>query len=435
MGWRRESKGSFFPRKWWPILALAAYDFWLLAFPLQGYFFLKMNGPENFPWFVIPHASTFFLVAWLGHRVNFRVISLLAGILTGLITMLYPFLPAVQNYLLAFIGVTSAFLIVRIGCLLRCTRDPVMASALGLALGNVLLGVTLQINPPQEILFPLMGIFLLAQIPAPFHPQKKESLKDLIKYLPFIFFFYLLIGMFYVCLMPAYMKNLYFNGLELLFYIGAVLLSALLFHRKPDYSLVAGVGMGVFAVAFLHDFNRLTSNLAMYGVQAAAGFMDVFCFGLYIRGGDVVRRFGLGAGCMLMGPAVGLPVLYTEKWPLVMSVAGNLILGIGLLLFYFIQTARPETSKRSLEKKAVSPWPDETRLAEACRSLGTPRELFSHREWETLKLVLAGKQVRDIASLLGLSESSVKTYLQRVYRKLGVSSKRDLLKKFGELGL
>ncbi len=425
MGWRVNSKGFAFRREWWAILALAAYDLWLLAFPLQGYFFLKMNGPENFSWFVIPHTAGFFLAAWFGHRINFRVVSLLAGTLTAVLTAVYPFLPHLQNYLLIPIGITSAFLIVRIGCLLRCSRNPVMASALGLALGNVLLGITLWVNPPKEALFPLLGIFLLSQVPAPFYPQKKEPLGDLLRYLPFIFAFYLLIGTFYVCLMPFYVRYYYFNGSELLFYIGAVLSSAVLFRKKPDYSLVIGVGMGVFAVAFLHSFTRLTSNLAMYAVQAAAGFMDVFCFGLFIQGRDVIRRFGLGAGTMLAGPMVGLPVLYTERWPMLLCTGGNIVLGLGLLLFYFVQT-----TMRGKEKSSLATNIDETRLAETCRALGTPRELFSYREWEILKLTLSGKPIREIASLLNLSESSVKTYLQRVYRKLGVSSKNDLLKKF-----
>ncbi|OAQ19785.1 Transcriptional regulator, LuxR family [Thermosulfurimonas dismutans] len=252
-----------------------------------------------------------------------------------------------------------------------------MASALGLVLGNVFMGATLQINPPYSVLFPLIGFLLLSQIPARYHPQRKEPLGDLVKYLPIIFLFYLLTGMFYVCLMPTYMKNLYFRGVELIFYIVAVLISAFLFHRKKDYPLVVAVGMGTFAVAFLHDFNRLTSNLAMYAVQTTAGFMDVFCLGLFIRGGDVVRRFSLGASCMCLGLVVGLPVLYTEKWPFIMSIGENIVLGIGLLAFYFLQTAG-----RRFHKKSPHVHEDfrEKKLIEACRALGAPRELFSHRD-------------------------------------------------------
>ncbi|OAQ19786.1 helix-turn-helix transcriptional regulator [Thermosulfurimonas dismutans] len=46
-------------------------------------------------------------------------------------------------------------------------------------------------------------------------------------------------------------------------------------------------------------------------------------------------------------------------------------------------------------------------------------------------MALAGKNIREIATILKISESSVKTYLQRVYRKLGVSSKADLIRKLG----
>ncbi|MBX6423141.1 response regulator transcription factor [Thermosulfurimonas sp. F29] len=417
------------------IAALAAYDLWLLAFPLQGYFLLKAGGKGNFAWFVVPHTAGLFLTGVFGHRMGFPVLSRWAGLLVSLLTAIYPFAPAgAEDALMIPVGAASALLIVRIACLLSDSRDPPLASALGLALGNVLLGMTLLFDPPKEILFPLLGFLLLIQMVAPFPEQRPEPLADLKRYLPFIFAFYLLIGTFYVCLMPAYLEYRYLSGVELVFYIGAVLASATLFRRKPDYSLAVGVGMGVFAVAFLHEFNRLTSNLAMYAVQAAAGFMDVFCFGLFIRGRDVVRRFGLGAGAMLLGPTVGLPVLYSERWPMLMCVGGNLVLGLGLILFYLVQTTvrrREVVSPR--EKTAPASPVDETRLAEACRALGTPRELFSYREWETLKLALAGKPIREIASALGLSESSVKTYLQRVYRKLGVSSKSELIRKLGSL--
>ena len=352
-----------------------------------------------------------------------------AGIATSLLTITYPFLPNLEKLLLPFIGFFSALLIVRIGCLLSLSQKPATASAAGLAIGNVLLGISLLVNPPKEILFPLLGILLLAQVPAAFPEQKKEPIKDLIVYLPFIFVFYLLIGTFYVCLMPSYMKFHFFNGSELLFYIAAVLLSAVIFQRKPDLSLVIGVGMGVFAVSFLHDFNHLTSNLAMYAVQASAGFMDVFCFGLFIKGKDVVRRFGLGAGCMLAGPTVGLPVLYSGRWPLILCIGGNIVLGVGLLLFYLVQTIVKEKEKQSITLKQNTEI-DDTQLNKACQVLGISKEIFSYREWEILKLALSGKSIREIASLLGLSESSVKTYLQRIYRKLGVSSKKELMRKF-----
>ena len=405
----------------WAVAALAAYDFWLLAFPLQGYFLLRAGGKLNFAWFVVPHTAGLFLCALLGHRFNFRRVSLWAGVLVSIITAIYPFSLGIQRFLLVPLGLASAFLIVRIGCLLSKAKEPPLASALGLALGNVLLGISLLINPPDEVLFPIIGLLLLSQAMGEFPEQRPEPLSDLKRYLPFIFAFYLLIGTFYVCLMPSYLEYHFANGTELLFYIGAVLASAALFRRKPDYSLVAGVGMGVFAVAFLHEFNRLTSNLAMYAVQAAAGFMDVFCFGLFIKGRDVVRRFGLGAGAMLAGPTVGLPLLYTGKWPMLMCVGGNIVLGIGLVIFYLVQSHR----STRLESEPL-PSLDDERLAEICNSMGVHKSIFSYREWEVLRLTASGKAIKEIAEILNISESSVKTYLQRIYRKLGVASKADL---------
>ena len=418
---------NFAQQELWAILSLATYDLWLLAFPLQGYFLIKTNSPFDFPWFVAPHTAGLFLTAWLGHRINFNRISLLAGIAVTFLTGIYPFFPSLENFLLTLIGISSAFLIVRIGCLLGNSQNPAIASALGLAIGNVFLGIILLINPPMKILFPLMGLLLLSQIPAPFPTQKQEPIGDLFQYLPFIFIFYLLIGTFYVCLMPYYVKYYYLNGSELLLYIGAVLISAFLFNKRPDYSLIVGVGIGIFATVFLHNFNRLTSNLAMYAVQAAAGFMDVFCFGLFIKGKDVVRRFGIGAGFMLLGPTVGLPLLYSPKWQVVMNSVGNAILGLGVLLLYFSHLRKEPAS--NIQHQVENEQSVEDRLAQACIRSGNPPDLFSFREWEILKLTFSGKNIKEISTQLEISESSVKTYLQRIYRKMKVSSKRELIQK------
>lgn len=64
-----------------------------------------------------------------------------------------------------------------------------------------------------------------------------------------------------------------------------------------------------------------------------------------------------------------------------------------------------------------------TRLAEA--KLG---ELTS-REKEVVRLVADGMTNRSIANKLGLSEHTVKNYLFRIFEKLGVSSRSELLLK------
>ena len=55
------------------------------------------------------------------------------------------------------------------------------------------------------------------------------------------------------------------------------------------------------------------------------------------------------------------------------------------------------------------------------------RKRLSEREKAVLDCVLLKKTFRETAEDLSLSESSVKTYMKRIYEKTGVTGKEELL--------
>jgi DNA-binding NarL/FixJ family response regulator len=57
----------------------------------------------------------------------------------------------------------------------------------------------------------------------------------------------------------------------------------------------------------------------------------------------------------------------------------------------------------------------------------TGRRLLAKREEEVVNLVAEGLTNRDIAQKLGISEHTVSNYLFRVYEKLGISSRVELV--------
>lgn len=65
--------------------------------------------------------------------------------------------------------------------------------------------------------------------------------------------------------------------------------------------------------------------------------------------------------------------------------------------------------------------------AEARGALAGP--VFSHREKQVLRLLLAGLTNSEIAGRLYLSESTVKSHLSSSFRKLGVSSRAEVLRR------
>lgn len=63
------------------------------------------------------------------------------------------------------------------------------------------------------------------------------------------------------------------------------------------------------------------------------------------------------------------------------------------------------------------------------------KSILSEREIEALRLIALGKTNRQIAQELMISLSSVKTYVQRIIQKLGVSDRTQATVKAIELGL
>jgi len=52
---------------------------------------------------------------------------------------------------------------------------------------------------------------------------------------------------------------------------------------------------------------------------------------------------------------------------------------------------------------------------------------FTSREQQVLELLVEGFSYKEISQRLGISTSTVGTYVQRIYEKLHVSSRREIM--------
>jgi DNA-binding NarL/FixJ family response regulator len=59
---------------------------------------------------------------------------------------------------------------------------------------------------------------------------------------------------------------------------------------------------------------------------------------------------------------------------------------------------------------------------------------LSAREQEIVRMIVAGRTSREIATELGITKSSVDTYRARISRKLGVDSRAELFERVASLG-
>jgi two-component system, NarL family, invasion response regulator UvrY len=64
----------------------------------------------------------------------------------------------------------------------------------------------------------------------------------------------------------------------------------------------------------------------------------------------------------------------------------------------------------------------------AAKTMATPHEALSDREYQVLRMVGSGQTVSDIARGLGLSVKTVSTYRSRVLEKLGMRTNAELMR-------
>ncbi len=66
-------------------------------------------------------------------------------------------------------------------------------------------------------------------------------------------------------------------------------------------------------------------------------------------------------------------------------------------------------------------------VARVCLSYTVPREPLSQRELEVCQWAAEGKQVSDIAKILGITPRTVTFHLERIVEKLGANSKNQAI--------
>jgi DNA-binding CsgD family transcriptional regulator len=118
---------------------------------------------------------------------------------------------------------------------------------------------------------------------------------------------------------------------------------------------------------------------------------------------------------------------------LVAAADDFLALGAKLLAAETLSSAVDEHRRRGDQRSATAASRRSTALADECEGTRTPDLLvsgsaspLSEREREVARLAAAGLPSKEIAARLFLSLRTVNNHLQRVYTKLGVTSRADL---------
>ena len=173
-----------------------------------------------------------------------------------------------------------------------------------------------------------------------------------------------------------------------------------------------------FAAWLSYVFFALVGILALAGLCAMAHareFPPALIYGLAVAGYAVVSLLGLASGT--------LPPFQAHN-------GGPALLVAGTLYFVFLLAAGLVAGWRSGERADAAPDAAQA-LAERCERAASASGL-SPREGEILGYLGRGHSVAFIAKTLVISESTVRTHVKSIYRKLGVSSREDLIRFIDE---
>lgn len=454
-----------------PAAAFTLFVLWLLAVAMDGPL-AEAAGIDNGANFFLPaHVGSLLLIGLFCPRWLFFRLLPAGCIVTAAAVAALPFAgPEAGRYALALMGGTGGFVAVGAGVMLRQSPYPLLSAALGLTAANILL-IPVGLYPGAEaIRFTAVAAGLL------FIPGMERRLPEagldpdaeiLWHYLPFVFVFQIVSGLMYAYIMPAYGQLAVAPGAELFFYIAGAWMALRIVVRNRDLALITGVILGMAAFSILQTGTaQLPVNAGMFAIMGAAGIIDMVFLAILLSFPEPKKAFGVGLAVFCAGILAGKAFgQHFAAMAGVISFAGHVVLNVSVVVLYIVGRWYTPDRRLSVDIPAPVHVPEEAGreasevtpgFERANKETGNPaaaaamnptafpappeenpgpffpeslRRILSEREHDVLQQVLEGRTYRQTAEQLGISESTVKTYMYRIYEKTDVKGKRQLFQK------
>ena len=422
----------------------ALFVLWLTTFPMAGHL---LDDKETMDYFLWSHVFGLLLCT---HRLvvrQFHQIFIGATVLTAAATLAYAFYGGgYGTAILLVLGIAASPLLVQSLLLLESTsRSPVLFGAFCIAVGNIGMLALKQLPVANPIKLVLLSVALLFVLTVPFRPQMPRAMQGSASYrhLPFIYLFQITSGFMYGLLLPVYYREAYLQGSEIFVYAVAAIVAAKYLNQRREAMLVGCILFATLAYAMLQiPSPTLASNASVWLIMAAVGIVDIAVIAYALSFQNQPRAIAYCFATMLAGIGTGSLL---DQWisANALSTAALSALVFSAIALLFAKNKQqmhenidlPETSSypapaghlAPVELHASAEAPSVISPAVEPTPLEMPKPTFSAQEWRVLQAVAQYPTYREAATALDLSESSVKTYMQRMYKKTGTFRRKQLL--------
>lgn len=419
------------------ILPFTCFLLWLWLFPMDGKLIQLLNINNTLLYFVPIHSVTLFTISFF-KKEFFLKISKFFIVLTTILTAIFPLFIGYHKVLLFSLGIFSAFFVVKATLSLKSSEKVKLTAAISFGLASVLqflFGFLYFIDP-------LLLFFVISVLPlfSFFNYEEKvqnvtdKTDNELYLYASFVYLFYTTGGIMYSFIFPEYKKVSILDGIELFYYIVAIFIGYFLIKIDKAFSLLGGISCGLLAFSFFKVEDMFFYNISMSFLQAAFGFVEIFIVSYVLMRNDSVKAISIIFASMCLGITSGTLIsMYLLRLSGFVVSFGNLTLVVASLVLLILDRCKEREGKDVVTNNVVEPdvlthfefisqLPDNNYIK-------VLRKKLSKKEFAVLELVFTGKTYKETAQILFISESTVKTYMKRIFEKEQVDSKDKLIEK------
>lgn len=411
---------------------------WMWSFPLEGYLAVESHIKHPSLYFIIFQAISLFTIYMfsLEKIVNVLFKFLLSTI--SLLTILIPFIEIsiLKIVIMSILGITFAPILAYALLSLK-NSSHIFIVVSGVFLFAFSVQVILQILPlPLSIKFIILSLLFssLALINVSKITLFSTNTIKIKNKCILITTFYITGGLLYEYIIPHIKENAFLTFPEHLYYLFGIIIGIFLYRKRSDFPVLFAIICGILSFSFFHEQNTVFHIISLVGLNTSFGLIEIFIILTIVKRDLNLRQVALLLFCMCSGILIGQILTFSsinEYIIYFVIVFGNLIMIATLFIFYF--------TKKEYEQFKIEP---KISVGKDLNAIGENTDIYkneivkkakirlSEKEFEILNLVLSNKIIKEISEILLISESTVKTHMSRIYKKLNVKAKSDLIDLF-----